>query len=62
MKRKALISHLNKHGCKFVREGSNHTVYINPLSHKVSTVPRHNEINDILARKVCKDLEVPFSK
>ena len=26
---------------------------------KVSTIPRHNEINRDLARKICKDLQVP---
>jgi hypothetical protein len=26
---------------------------------KASTIPRHREINDYLARKICKDLEVP---
>jgi predicted RNA binding protein YcfA (HicA-like mRNA interferase family) len=59
VKRKALIAYLEKNGCRFLREGSKHTVYINPLSHKSSTIPRHNEINDLLAKKICKDLEVP---
>ena len=26
---------------------------------KVTTVPRHREINDFLARKICRDLEIP---
>jgi len=34
-------------------------VYVNRLSGKVSTIPRHREINDFLARKICRDLEVP---
>jgi predicted RNA binding protein YcfA (HicA-like mRNA interferase family) len=59
MKRRDLIRHLEAHGCVFVREGGNHTVYANPLRGKVSTVPRHREINDFLARKICRDLEVP---
>jgi predicted RNA binding protein YcfA (HicA-like mRNA interferase family) len=59
MKRRDLIRHLEAHGCVFVREGANHTVYANPLRGKVSTVPRHREINDFLARKICRDLEVP---
>lgn len=43
-----------------VREGSRHTVYKNPKATPVafSTIPRHNEINDFLARKICKDLEI----
>jgi hypothetical protein len=24
-----------------------------------SAVPRHSEINDLLARKICKDLDAP---
>ncbi|MXW55295.1 MAG: type II toxin-antitoxin system HicA family toxin [Gemmatimonadales bacterium] len=42
-----------------MREGGNHTLYINPTAKKVSTIPRHNEINRDLARKICKDLQVP---
>ena len=26
---------------------------------KVSTVPRHREVNDDLAKKICKDLHIP---
>ncbi len=29
------------------------------LKEAVSSVPRHNEINNYLARKICRDLEVP---
>lgn len=60
MKRRELIKHLEKHGCKFLREGSKHTVYINTNAKKASTVPRHNEINEFLAKKICKDLEILF--
>ncbi|MBA2437337.1 MAG: type II toxin-antitoxin system HicA family toxin [Acidimicrobiia bacterium] len=59
MKRRDLIRHLDEHGCQFLREGGNHTVYINPTARKISTVPRHREINDDLARKICKDLVIP---
>ena len=31
---------------------------MNKNKKKISTVPRHNEINDILAKKICKDLEI----
>ena len=30
-----------------------------PLQNKRSAVPRHTEIRDILALKICKDLGVP---
>lgn len=41
MKRRDLIRHLDEHGCQFLREGGNHTVYINPTARQISTVPRH---------------------
>jgi len=58
MKRRDLIRHLEVHDCKLLREGANHTVYANRLNRKVSTVPRHREINDNLARKICRDLQI----
>lgn len=58
MKRKRLIKHLQKNGCELLREGANHSVYVNRNKKKVSTVPRHNEINELLVRKICKDLEI----
>ncbi|UCE37346.1 MAG: type II toxin-antitoxin system HicA family toxin [Thermoplasmata archaeon] len=59
MKRRVLIKHLKKNRCKFLREGKKHTIYFNPKLRKVSTIPRHTEISDKLARKICKDLGVP---
>jgi mRNA interferase HicA len=59
MKRQDLIRHLESHGCEFLREGGNHTIYINRSAKKSSSIPRHREINDFLARKICRDLEVP---
>jgi len=59
VKRRDLLRHLARHGCAFLREGANHTLYINRAAKKVSTIPRHNEINRDLARRICKDLQVP---
>ncbi|GJQ59310.1 MAG: type II toxin-antitoxin system HicA family toxin [Candidatus Scalindua sp. AMX11] len=58
MKRKDLIRHLEKNGCEFLREGGNHTVYVNRVEKKVSTVPRHREIDENLAKRICKDLGI----
>jgi predicted RNA binding protein YcfA (HicA-like mRNA interferase family) len=58
MKRKDLIRHLLKNGCIFVREGAKHSVFFNPLLRKTSTVPRHNEIDNFLAKKICRDLGI----
>ena len=59
MKRRELIRYLEAHGCEFLREGSDHTVYVNRTAQKTSTIPRHTEINDFLARKICRDLQIP---
>lgn len=59
MKRVDLIRHLETHGCQLLREGGRHSVYVNRGARKTSTVPRHREINDYLARKICRDLQVP---
>lgn len=56
MKREALIRWLHKHGCVLIREGSKHSVFFNPKNNLSSTVPRHNEIDDFLAKKIKKDL------
>ena len=58
MKRRDLLRHLERHGCALLREGGNHTVYVNRAKGKASTIPRHREMNEILARKICRDLEV----
>ena len=59
MKRTDLIRHLEQYGCEMLREGGRHTVYVNRRSRKTSTVPRHREVDEYLARKICKDLDVP---
>jgi mRNA interferase HicA len=41
-----------------LREGANHTIYVNPAVKKTSSVPRHAEINNDLAKKICQDLQV----
>jgi len=56
MKRRA---HLERCGCEFFRENKKHTVYVNRAAHCSATVPCHSEINDLLARKICRDLKVP---
>lgn len=59
MKRAELVRHLERSGCVLLREGAKHSVFVNRARNKSSTVPRHREINDFLARKICRDLEVP---
>jgi predicted RNA binding protein YcfA (HicA-like mRNA interferase family) len=59
VKRRDLIQHLELHGCELLREGSRHSVYVNRRSRKSSSVPRHRELNEHRARKICRDLEIP---
>ena len=59
MNRVELIRHLDSNVCEFLREGNNHTVYVNRLARKSSLIPRHREVNDFLARKICTDLQIP---
>jgi predicted RNA binding protein YcfA (HicA-like mRNA interferase family) len=58
VKRRELVRHVQAQGCVLLREGGRHSVFLNPAARKTSTIPRHNEINDHLARKICRDLEV----
>ena len=58
MKRLDLIRHLERLGCQLLREGGSHSVYVSRVAGKATTVPRHREINDFPARKICKDLEI----
>ena len=62
MKRKDLTRHLETHGCELLREGGSHIIYINRLARASSSIPRHREVNDFLARKICRDLQVPEPK
>ena len=58
MKRKEFLRHLGKQGCELLREGARHSWWWHPATGRRSAVPRHNEVSDILARKICADLGV----
>lgn len=59
MKRRQLLDHLAEHGCEFLREGSRHSIYRNAKTGKRTSVPRHGEIDNGTARKICDQLEIP---
>ena len=59
MKRRDLIRHLEQNGCQWLHEGGSHTIYVNRAEAKVSAVPRHAEIKEWTAVKICKDLGIP---
>jgi mRNA interferase HicA len=59
MKRDALLRYLRQHGCELIREGGRHSWWGNSQTNRRSAVPRHTEIVDLLALKICKDLGIP---
>lgn len=59
MKRTALLKHLRRHGCVLKREGRSHSLWLNPQTGQSEAVPRHTEVPDILARKICRRLSIP---
>lgn len=59
MKRTEFLRYLRRCGCALLREGGSHSWWQNVALNRRSAVPRHNEINDLLARKICKDLGIP---
>ena len=59
MKRIDLVRHVDANGCELLREGGSHSVYINRSARRTSVIPRHREVNEYLARKICRDLEIP---
>lgn len=59
MKRRDLIRHLTSHNCALAREGARHSLWHNVTLNRRSSIPRHAEVNELLARKICRDLGVP---
>ena len=58
MKRKELIRALKRKGCLLLRSGSRHDIYINPKTGQKQPVPRHTEIDNVLAKHISKYLGV----
>jgi len=56
MKRRELIKRLEEMGCVLVRHGGNHDWYSNLKTRRSQPVPRHNEINERLAKSIIKKL------
>ena len=54
MKRLKLIKEITKRGAVFVRHGSKHDIYENPRTNRSTQVPRHNDINEIVAGEIIK--------
>jgi predicted RNA binding protein YcfA (HicA-like mRNA interferase family) len=58
MKLRDLERHMRRHGGEWLREGGNHSIWWNPQNGRSSSVPRHREVNDFTARKICRDLGI----
>jgi hypothetical protein len=56
MNRKQFVRQLKKDGCVLLRPGSKHDIYLNPANNKKQPVPRHKEIDDLLAKHIRKYL------
>jgi predicted RNA binding protein YcfA (HicA-like mRNA interferase family) len=56
MKRKDLIKKITSLGCILLRNGHRHDLYSNPKTGNKQPVPRHNEIDEALAKHIIKAL------
>ena len=56
MKRSELIRQLERQGCALLRHGGRHDIYENPSTGQKQPVPRHNEIDNVLAKHIKKHL------
>jgi predicted RNA binding protein YcfA (HicA-like mRNA interferase family) len=56
MKRRDLIKALESMGCVLTRHGGRHDWYTNQNTHQSQPVPRHNEINENLAKSILKKM------
>jgi len=60
VKRKELIRYLSNNGAYLLREGRRHSIF--QRGKYRTEIPRHSEIVDELARKICKDMDISFPK
>lgn len=56
MKRSELIKQLESTGCILIRHGGKHDWYHNPITRVSQPIPRHREINELLAKSILKKL------
>jgi len=56
VKRRDLIRALEQMGCVLARNGGRHNWYTNPIMKQSQLVPRHNEINELLAKSIIRKL------
>src|ERR1700674_1849156 len=59
MKLEGLLRHLRRNGCVLRREGKEHSLWENPQTGHAVAVPRHAEIANLLAKRICRKLSIP---
>lgn len=52
MKRTDLVRMLERNGWAFLRNGANHDIY--QKGNEIEAVPRHKEINELLAKSIIR--------
>jgi len=56
VKRRELITRVEAAGAVLIRHGAKHDIYHNPANGATQPIPRHREINELLAKKILRDL------
>ncbi|MEO7760781.1 MAG: type II toxin-antitoxin system HicA family toxin [Casimicrobiaceae bacterium] len=56
MKRDELVRELLRQGCALLRHGGRHDIYVNLVTGQKQPVPRHAEIDNVLAKHIKKHL------
>jgi predicted RNA binding protein YcfA (HicA-like mRNA interferase family) len=54
VKRQKLLKEIAKRGAVFVRHGASHDIYENPRANVSTQVPRHANINELVAKAIIK--------
>jgi mRNA interferase HicA len=52
MRRQQFVRELEQAGCRLLRHGARHEIYVNPSTGRRAPVPRHTEIKDSLCRLI----------
>lgn len=62
MKFRDLVSRIEEGGAVLVRHGGDHDWYRNVVTGISEAVPRHREVNELLARKIIRRLATPHQE
>jgi len=58
LKRVDLLRLLNDQGCRIIRHGARHDIFLNPANQRRAPIPRHREIPDSLVKIILKQLDL----